>query len=56
MGPGIYEFVKKGDYPVMGVTKLTPEAMERMAAKKYKFMPSTLVSAVVPAIVPEVVI
>lgn len=24
----------------MGITKLTPEAMERMAAKKYKFMPS----------------
>lgn len=37
---GIYEFVKKGDYPVMGITKLTPEAMEKMAAKKYKFMPS----------------
>lgn len=54
-GLGIYEFVKKGDYPVMGVTKLTPEAVERMAAKKYKFMPSTLVS-VVPATLPEVVI
>ncbi|KAL0635739.1 39S ribosomal protein L16, mitochondrial [Maublancomyces gigas] len=53
--PGIYEFVKKGDYPVMGVTKLTPEAVERMAAKKYKFMPSTLVS-VVPATIPKVVI
>lgn len=56
MGLGIYEFVKKGDYPVMGITKLTPEAVERMAAKKYKFMPSTLVSAAAPATVPGVVI
>lgn len=33
----------------MGITKLTPEAMERMAAKKYKFMPNVFqqVAAVV---------
>lgn len=49
MDLGIYEFVKKGDYPVMGITKLTPEAMEKMAAKKYKFMPSILMPAFVPA-------
>lgn len=34
---GIYEFVRKGDYPVMGVTKMTPEAVEKMNAKKFKF-------------------
>ncbi|KAI5852660.1 ribosomal protein L10e/L16 [Morchella snyderi] len=35
--PGIYEFVRKGDYPVMGLTKMTPEAVEKMNAKKFKF-------------------
>lgn len=50
-GTGIYEFVKKGDYPVMGVTKLTPEAMQRMAAKKYKFMPTMFQQAAVAAAV-----
>ncbi|KAL7270687.1 39S ribosomal protein L16, mitochondrial [Rhizina undulata] len=32
--PGKYEFVKKGDYPMTGTTKLTPEAVEKLLAKK----------------------
>lgn len=34
--------MKKGDYPVMGVTKLTPEVVEKMATKKYKLPPNRL--------------
>jgi len=34
--PGKYEFVKKGDYPVMGITKLTPENVDKLMKRKSK--------------------
>lgn len=35
--PGKWEFVKKGDVPVMGVTKLTEEVREKLKARKMPF-------------------
>lgn len=34
---GTYEFVKKGDVPVMGITKLTPEVVEKLRTQKAPF-------------------
>ncbi|KAF3911486.1 hypothetical protein ABW20_dc0106678 [Dactylellina cionopaga] len=34
--PGIYEFVKKGDPPVIGLKKLTPEYAQELINSKYK--------------------
>lgn len=31
---GLWEFVKKGDYPMMGRMKLTPENVEKLLARK----------------------
>ncbi|KAI5800026.1 mitochondrial ribosomal protein L16 [Geopyxis carbonaria] len=33
--PGKWEFVRKGDVPVMGVTKLTPQNVEKLRAGKF---------------------
>ncbi|KAF8473299.1 ribosomal protein L10e/L16 [Kalaharituber pfeilii] len=35
--PGEYEFVKKGDVPVMGITKMTPEFIEKLRNQKANF-------------------
>lgn len=32
---GKYEFVKKGDPPILGTTKLTPENIKKLMAKKH---------------------
>ena len=34
--PGNYETVKKGDVPVIGVTKLTPENIQKLLTRKGK--------------------
>lgn len=35
--PGTYEFVKKGDAPMMGLTKLTPDVVEKLRTQKAPF-------------------
>ena len=35
--PGIYEFVKKGEPGVMGITKMTPENIEKFRTQKAPF-------------------
>jgi len=49
--PGKYETIKKGDVPVMGTTKLTPENVEKLMARKHQsqFPLSKLASANTPA-------
>jgi hypothetical protein len=35
-GAGNYETIKKGDVPIMGITKLTPENVEKLMLQKHR--------------------
>lgn len=46
--PGTYEFVKKDDPPVMGITKLTPDVVQKLAERKARFPMQRCLDAFTP--------